>query len=246
MYRAIIIDGQEKFRESLFLTLEKVVPFQVNVVGFAADIKDSIELIESIKPDLVFMNIYLNGGMGFEILEQISFKRFHLIFTTTSRLHALKAFKYNPLDYLLKPINPVDLKIAIDRIEVVQNKFLNGQLSTSEPDHSLNKQPKCLILPTQDLIHVVKLTEVIRCETSGSYTTFYIADDRKIMVSKQLKGYDHILLPPNFLRVHQSHTVNLNFIVSYSKEGYLHLKDKTVIPISQRKKEIFLKWIRLK
>lgn len=243
MYRTIIIDGNQKLRETLFLMLQKIVPFQVNVIGFSEGIKDSIELIEIVKPDLIFMDIYLKGGTCFEILEQINFKKFHLIFTTTCQLHAIMAFKYNALDYLLKPINPLDLKTAVDRILVMQNKFLD--LLTGDQNAPLIKHTERLILPTQEITHVVKLSEIIRCETSGSYTTFYIADGRKIMVSKPLKNYDDILIPPNFVRVHQSHTVNLNFIVNYSKEGYLQLKDKTVIPISQRKKEIFLKWIKV-
>ena len=245
MYRTIIIDGDQKLRETLFLMLQKMVPFQVNVVGFSEGIKDSIELIESVKPDLIFMDIHLKGGTSFEILEQISFKKFRLIFTTACQLHAIKAFKYNALDYLLKPINPLDLKTAVDRIMVMQNKFLDHFVIDVQQD-SLIKHTERLILPTQEITHVVKLTEIIRCETSGSYTTFHIADDRRIMVSKPLKDYDDILTPPNFVRVHQSHTVNLNFIVNYSKEGYLQLKDKTVIPISQRKKEIFLKWIKVR
>lgn len=243
MYRAVIIEDESRLREALFLMLQKAAPDKVNIIGFSDNVEDALEVIETMKPNLVFMDIQLKGGTGFEILERLNYKNFHLIFTTAYEEHAIKAFKYNALDYLLKPIDALDLKTAIVRIETLQNSFLQDVQIEGLTDHLASKQER-VILPTQEAIHVVKLTDIIRCETSGSYTTFHVVDGRKIMVSKSLKDYDDLLTPPNFVRVHQSHTVNLSFVLNYSKEGYLQLKDKTTIPISQRKKEEFLKWLK--
>lgn len=243
MYKALIIEDEHKLREALFLMLQKALSNQVNVLGFAENVDDAVHLIETIKPDLVFMDIQLKGGTGFEVLERLNYRGFHLIFTTAYEQHAIKAFKYSAVDYLLKPIDSTDLKAAIDRIAGMQNKLIQD-VQIHELKEHLNKRKERVILPTQEAIHVVKLTEIIRCETSGSYTTFHVADGRKIMVSKPLKDYDDLLLPPDFLRVHQSHTINLNFILNYSKDGQIQLKDKTIIPISQRKKEDFIKWLK--
>jgi len=243
IYKTIIIEDEHRLREALSIMLEMVSGDSVQIVGYAETVEEAKKIIDRLKPDLVFMDIMLKDGTGFDVLQQISFNSFHLIFTTAYEKHAINAFKYSAVDYLLKPIDPQELKAAIDRIEIVQERVLEKQQIT-ELQTNLSKTPDRLVLPTQEAMYVVKLDQILRCETSGSYTTFFLIDGRKIMVSKPLKNYEDILLPPLFFRVHQSHLINVNAILSYSREGMIMMSDKSSVPISRGKKESFFKLMK--
>jgi two-component system LytT family response regulator len=240
MYKAVIIEDEHRLREALSILLEMVADDQVQVVGYAEHADDAVKLINRLKPDLVFLDIMLKDGTGFDVLQRIDYRGFHLIFTTAYEEHAIRAFKYSAIDYLLKPIDQEELKLSIDRIKDIQQKMV-GEQQVQELHENLQKAPERLVLPTLEAMHVVKVDEIVRCETSGSYTTFLLADGRKIIVSKPLKNYEDILLPPLFFRVHQSHLINVHYIQSYSKEGLIQMKDKATIPISRAKKEAFFK-----
>lgn len=243
MYRTIIVEDEQRIREALSILLEMTAPESVEIIAYAENVNDAVKLIDRLKPDLVFMDIMLQNGTGFDVLQQLTFNSFHLIFTTAYEQHAINAFKYSAVDYLLKPIDPDELKTAIERIALLQQRVLEKQQLT-ELQHNLVKTPDRIILPTQEAIYVVKLEQIIRCETSGSYTTFFLTDGRKIMVSKPLKNYEDLLEPPLFFRIHQSHLININAIVSYSREGMVQMNDKSVVPISRGKKEQFFKLMK--
>ncbi|WP_269234244.1 LytR/AlgR family response regulator transcription factor [Flavobacterium flavigenum] len=243
MYKTIIIEDEQRLREALSIMLEMTAPDEIQVVAYAESVEEAVKLIDRLKPDLVFMDIMLKDGTGFDVLQQISFNSFHLIFTTAYEQHAINAFKYSAIDYLLKPIDPEELKTAINRIALLQERVLEKQQLT-ELQTNLSKTPDRIILPTQEAMYVVKLEQIIRCETSGSYTTFFLTDGRKIIVSKPLKNYEDLLEPPAFFRIHQSHLINVNCIVSYSREGMVQMNDKSFIPISRAKKEQFFKLMK--
>ena len=243
MYKAIIIEDEVRIREALFLMLQSVAADKISIAGVAESVSESIDLIDSVKPNLVFLDIQLKDGTGFEVLDKIKHRNFYLIFTTAYQEHAIRAFKYSAIDFLLKPIDAIDLKKAIEQISVKQSIFANNeQLQLLK--NNLHKIPDRISLPTREGIHIIKLDDIVRCETSGSYTTFYLADKRKVMVSRQLKSYEDLLFPPQFFRIHQSHLINMNFVETYLKEGIVILKDKTELPIAQRKKESFLSLIK--
>ncbi len=243
MYRTIIIEDEQRIREALSIMLEMVASDEVQIIAYAESVEEAVKLIDRLKPDLVFMDIVLQNGTGFDVLQQIEFNSFHLIFTTAYEQHAVNAFKYSAIDYLLKPIDPEELKTAIERISLLQERVLEKH-QLNELQHNLAKTPDRIILPTQEAMYVVKLDQILRCETSGSYTTFFLIDGRKIMVSKPLKNYEDLLEPPLFFRIHQSHLININSIVSYSREGMVHMSDKSVVPISRSKKEQFFKLMK--
>ncbi|PXY45057.1 LytR/AlgR family response regulator transcription factor [Flavobacterium hydrophilum] len=243
MYKTIIIEDEQRLREALSIMLEMTAPDEIQVVAYAESVEEAVKLIDRLKPDLVFMDIMLKDGTGFDVLKQIAFNSFHLIFTTAYEQHAVNAFKYSAIDYLLKPIDPEELKMAIDRISLLQERVLEKQ-QLNELQINLSKTPDRIILPTQEAMYVVKLEQIIRCETSGSYTTFFLSDGRKIMVSKPLKNYEDLLEPPAFFRIHQSHLINVNCIVSYSREGMVQMNDKSFVPISRAKKEAFFKLMK--
>lgn len=243
IYKTIIIEDEHRLREALSIMLEMVSNDTIQIIGYAESVDEAKKIIDRLKPDLVFMDIMLKDGTGFEVLQGLSFHSFHLIFTTAFEQHAVNAFKYSAVDYLLKPIDPLELKTAIDRIAILEERVLEKQQIT-ELQTNLSKTPDRLVLPTQEAMYVVKLDQILRCETSGSYTTFFLTDGRKIMVSKPLKNYEDILLSPMFFRVHQSHLINVNSILSYSREGMVHMNDKSVVPISRGKKEQFFKLMK--
>lgn len=243
MYKTIIIEDEQRIREALSLMLEMVAPNEVQIIAYAENVTEAVKLINNLKPDLVFMDIMLKDGTGFDVLQKIAFNSFHLIFTTAYEQHAINAFKYSAIDYLLKPIDSEELKTAIQRISLLQERVLEKQ-QINELQVNLSRTPERIILPTQEASYVVKLEQIVRCETSGSYTTFYLNDGRKIMVSKPLKNYEDLLEPPQFFRVHQSHLININCIVSYSREGMVHMNDKSMVPISRGKKESFFKLMK--
>lgn len=243
IYKAIIIEDENRLREALSIMLEMVAGDLVQIIGYAESVDEAKRMIDRLKPDLVFMDIMLKDGTGFEVLQQLTFQSFHLIFTTAYEQHAVNAFKYSAIDYLLKPIDPQELKTAIDRIAVLKERVLENQ-QINELQTNLSKTPDRIVLPTQEAMYVVKLDQIIRCETSGSYTTFFLVDGRKIMVSKPLKNYEDILVPPLFFRVHQSHLININAILSYSREGMIHMNDKSAVPVSRGKKEQFFKLMK--
>lgn len=243
MYKAVIIEDEHRLREALSIMLEMVAADKIQIIGYAESRVEATKLIDRLKPDLVFMDIMLKDGTGFDVLQSVTHRSFHLIFTTAYEEHAVRAFKYSAIDYLLKPIDPEELKTAIARIESLRERVLEEQ-QLSELHTNLHKTPDRIVLPTQEAMHVVKLDQIIRCETSGSYTTFSIADGRKIIVSKPMKTYEDILLPPVFFRVHQSHLINLNYILSYSREGIIQMNDKTEVPVSRSKKEQFFRLMK--
>lgn len=243
IYRTVIIEDEKGLREALSIMLEMVANDQVQIVGYAETVEEAVKMLDRLKPDLVFMDIMLTNGTAFDVLQRINFRAFHLVFTTAYEQHAIKAFKYSAIDYLLKPIDPEELKLSIERITTLQERILENQQIT-ELQSNLSKTPDRIVLPTQEAMYVVKLDQIIRCETSGSYTTFYIADGRRIIVSKPLKNYEEILVPPFFFRIHQSHLININYIISYAKEGLVKMSEGVELPIARGKKDAFFKLMK--
>jgi two-component system LytT family response regulator len=242
MYKTIIVEDEHRIREALSIMLEMEASEQVQIIGYAENVEDARKLIDRLKPDLVFMDIMLSDGTAFDVLQHLIYRSFHLVFTTAYEQHALRAFKYSAIDYLLKPIDPQDLKMAIDRIADLQEKVMDKQLA--ELQQNMSRTPDKIVLPTQEAMYVVKLDQIIRCETSGSYTKFYITDGREIIVSKPMKSYEEILMAPDFFRIHHSHLININCIESYSREGMVRMNDKTEVPIARAKKDQFFKLMK--
>lgn len=243
MYKTIIIEDEHRIREALSIMLEMVAPEQVQLIGYAEHVENAKKLIDRLKPDLVFMDIMLTDGTAFDVLKGLTHRSFHLIFTTAYEQHAIRAFKYSAIDYLLKPIDPADLTLAIARIaELKERVMADNQIS--ELQQNMTKTPDKIVLPTQEAMYVVKLDQIVRCETSGSYTKFYIADGREIIVSKPMKSYEEVLVAPDFFRIHHSHLININCIESYSREGMVKMNDKTEVPIARAKKDSFFKLMK--
>ncbi len=232
---AIAIDDVENARLSLRKDLEDYCP-EIDVIGEADGVIQGAKIIKELKPDIVFLDIHIKQGSGFDILELLPEIDFGLIFTTSSNEHAIKAFRFSAIDYLLKPIDPEELIQAVNKATQTSPKSIETLKTNMQGGQKL-------ALNSQDRIQVVNIDEVMKLESSGSYTLFFMRDGEEILVTKTLKEFDQMLEPQGFIRVHQSHLVNLNFIKEFNKSegGYLILKDKTEVPVSSRKKSAVMR-----
>jgi len=244
MIKAIIVDDEMKSQSSLFKLLERFCP-DVEVIGFACNVQTAVELINQENPELVFLDISMPDGDGFEVLEQVNSRNFEVIFTTAYNEYALKAIQFSALHYLLKPINYKDLKEAVER-------FQNSKKDVSLDEKfkvlydSLKNEYKKIILPTANGLRMVELSDIVRCEANGSYTDFFLGDKEDLMVSKPLSNFMDILPDHLFCRVHSKHLVNLNFVDQYIKGrgGRIILKDGKEIEVSEGKKKEFIESLK--
>lgn len=231
MKRAIIIDDIENARIGLRQDLRDYCE-NVEVVGEADGVVSGARLIRETKPDIVFLDIQMRDGSGFDLLEIIGDIDFALIFTTSSDAFAIRAFRFAAVDYLLKPIDYQELQQAVaktDKTSSAKLDLLRTNLAGGSKRLSLNSQEK---------IEIVAVEDIVRLESSGSYTLFHMKGKEEVLVTKTLKEYDEILSAEGFLRVHQSHLVNLAYIKSMMKTdgNYLVLKNGYEVPVSSRKR----------
>lgn len=235
--KAIIIDDIEQARLTLRKDLETYTP-ELEIIGEATGVVDGARLLRQVKPDLVFLDIQMQDGSGFDLLDIVPDISFKIIFITASDAHAIKAFRYAAIDYLMKPVDPDELVQAVKRAgdsgsgQNDQYQLLNDALKTP------NKQQKRLALHSQDKIHVIEIQDIIRCESQINYTEFYLQGDKKLLVTRTLKEFEDLLTDHGFFRVHQSHLVNTACIREFIKTdgGSLILKNGDYVPVSVRKR----------
>ena len=240
MINAVIIDDEQHNIDNLKSLLHQHCK-EVEISETAIDSESAKESILRNKPDLVFLDIQMPGKNGFELLQSLPDYSFEVIFVTAFDNYGIQAVKFAAIDYLLKPINIEELKIAVKKVvEKKQKRNQNLQLENLIRLLKNNQQEHRIALPSAQEIKYVNPTDIIRCESSNNYTTFYFAAGEKLVVSRPIYFYEELLQDYNFIRCHQSHLVNKKYILSLVKEdgGYLLLKDKTQLPISKQKKEI--------
>jgi len=244
MIKAIIVDDEINARENLSFLLNNYCS-QVKINGSAESVSEAIELIQSTQPELVFLDIEIGEGSGFDVLEAIKNTPIEVIFTTAFNHYAIKAFKFSAIDYLLKPIDIEELKEAVQRAEErVKGNKLNNRLDFLLNNLGDNKDKKLrrIGLPIQGGIQFFALDEIIRLQSQSNYTTFYLTRNREFLISKTLKEYDEMLCDHGFVRIHQSHLVNIDHVAQYQKAdgGYLILSDGSNVPLSKNYRDNFL------
>ncbi len=240
MLRTLIIDDELNGRNILKKMLTTFCE-GVDIIGEAESVKTGIEAIKSLNPDLVLLDIQMQDGTGFDLLEKINKKTFKLIFVTSFDNFAIKAFKFSAVDYILKPVDPDNLIEAIKRVKGMEtiNDFENKIDVLISNISGLDK----IALASSDGVRFVKIDDIVRCESDNNYTMFYLMSKEKIMVSKTLKEFEVMLSGINFHRVHKSHLVNLKYVSKYipGEGGYLVLEDGSHVDVSRRKKEGLMK-----
>jgi len=240
LIQAIIVDDEDNSLEALAILLQKYCP-DVQIIGSAQTVASAIELIDNVKPELVFLDIALPDGQGFEVLEEVGYTGFEVIFTTAYDQYALKAFDFSALDYLLKPISAEKLQQAVERFEKIR-KDENYVDRVSVLKDSLANHNERIILSSMDGFDVYKISDIVRCEANGSYTTFYIKGGVRIITSKTLNNFERLLADLSFVRVHSKHLINLEYVKKYisGRGGYIVFEDGTQVDVSERKKKEFI------
>jgi two-component system LytT family response regulator len=237
--KAVIVDDENKGRSAL-QSLLRLIDDGVELIGEAGSVAEGVASIEQLQPDLVFLDIQMGDGTGFDLLEKLRFKAFQLIFTTAHDEYALKAFRYSAIDYLTKPIDPDLLAEALRKVRENYKKY-DLSLKLEALVQNRNRMQR-LALPSLKGIELVRKEEIVRCESANNYTVFHLTNQREIVVTKTLKEFEEMLASEGFFRVHQSHLINLNAVAQYLKEdgGYALMSDGTKVEVSRRKKEAFL------
>jgi two-component system LytT family response regulator len=244
MQRVIIVEDEARSREFLHDVLTEHCP-TLKVVGLAANVEEAIAAIHALKPDLIFLDIELQTGTGFDVLEGTRDVQPAVIFTTAYDHYAIKAIKFSAVDYLLKPIDVDDLKSAVARVAQQQERRESSQ-TLDVLMHNLkqlrsNDNPT-ITLSVAEGIEFIPLREIIRLEAAGAYTNFFLKGGKKMMVSKNLKEYEMMLSEHNFMRVHNSHIINLSEVKRMVKAdgGYAVMSDDAQVVISPKKKDDFM------
>ncbi|MEO0894768.1 MAG: LytTR family DNA-binding domain-containing protein [Bacteroidota bacterium] len=242
MIKAVIIDDSEKARTALKADLKSYCK-EVDVIGEADGVLAGGKMLRKVKPELVFLDIEMGDGTGFDLLEIMGDAPFNVIFTTAHDSFAIKAIKFSAIDYLLKPVDPDELVQAVARAkEKQQTNPENVQALLNNIQEKTNSR---LALHTLDKIHVVNISEIIRCESSTNYTIFYFESGKQLLVTKTLKEFDNLLSGHQFFRVHQSHLVNSAYIKEFVKGdgGYLVMKNGQEVPVSSRKRSMVMQML---
>ncbi|SCX79421.1 LytR/AlgR family response regulator transcription factor [Flavobacterium caeni] len=244
MITALLIDDDKHLRKGMKSLLERYA-LEMAIIGEAESVKTGIVAFEKYKPQVVFLDIHLSDGTGFDMLEEISNRHgkinAHVVFITAHEQYALKAFRFSALDFLLKPVDPEELQKCIGKIKVTlekQHSFEHIDLLLENIRKKVDHF-KRIALSTSDGIHLFEIADIIRCEARDNYTQFFIKNHKPLLISKTLKEYEELLGEHGFERIHQSHLINLAYLKSYIKNdgGYVIMADNTNLPISQRKKE---------
>jgi two-component system LytT family response regulator len=235
--RALIVDDEVNNRENLRSALETYCP-EVKVVGEADSAITAMDRIKELSPELVFLDIAMPMGSGFDLLESLPEIHFEIIFVTAYDQYAIRAIKFAAVDYLLKPIDALELKKAVERVQS-KRRQQNQQGQLKALLHNLQQQEKKIALPQSDHIEFVPVHSIIRCQGDRNYTHFFLKDGRELLVSRTLKEYVELLDDQSFYRVHQSHLVNLHCIQKYRKRdgGLLVTTDGAKIPVARARKD---------
>jgi two-component system LytT family response regulator len=237
MLRAIIIDDESNNREKLRNSVTKHCS-EVQIVGEADGVRTGISAIRQLLPDLIFLDIKMDDGSGFDLLNRFDSIEFKVIFVTAYEEYAVRAFRMSAVDYLLKPVDPEELVEAVKRAREQIELNIKSQLDALK-NNLHTEQSKKIVLKEADNIHLINIEDIIHCKSDSNYTIFYFPGNKRIMVSRQLKDYEDMLDAFGFFRAHKSHLVNLEQIVRFEKAdgGFLVMSDDSRVPVASRKRE---------
>lgn len=247
MYKAIIVDDENRSVETLTIILEQFCSNEVEIVGTANSIQEAYTLIHAVSPDIVFLDVEMPHGSGFDLLERIAKPNFEVIFTTGFDRYAVTAIKFSALDYLLKPINIEEVKEAVSKAK----KRIEGKHTQNNLEHLINnlRHPRDknnkIPISVVNGFQFVPVNTIVYCEADDDYTYIHLTDNQKLTVSKNIKEFEDILANYDFFRIHHSFLVNRDYIKKYVKgEGGTILTEQgNELPVSRRRKQEFLEWL---
>ena len=240
--KAVIVEDEKRSQRVMQNLLEKYCP-EVRVEGFADTVDSAINLIDQTQPDLLFLDIHLKEGTGFHVVEKLEHHLISVIFTTAYDKYAIKAFRFSAVDYLVKPIDPIEL---VEAVEKSKARFSPSNKKTQIDGlrHNLklkeNESP-VLSISTAESVEFVRIDQIIRCEAQGAYCVIYLKEQRKIIISKIIKELESLLSDYHFIRIHQTHLINIREVQKYLKnDNLVVMRDGTAFPLARSRKKEFL------
>lgn len=242
--KAIIIDDEAKIRKVLEIKLERYCP-QVQVTGMASNIRQGYQLIQRVQPDLVFLDISMPNGTGFDLLDRFREITFEIIFVTGYNDFVLDALRVSAVDYLLKPVQTEDLARAVGRaVAKITNrkKIADYDILKHNMDH-LGRQSSKIVIPGAREYSFVKVSDIIRCEGWQKYTRIHLSDGACLVSSYNIGVFRDLLGSYGFMSVHKSHLINLQLIQSYHRSGEVIMQCGASVPVARRKREDFLQYL---
>ncbi len=240
--RIVLVDDDSVIRENLKTMLTIYSPHS-KVIAEADGVKAGLGCIKEHKPDLVLLDVEMKDGTGFDLLAFYGQLDFKVIFVTGHDAYAIRAFKISAIDYVLKPVDPHDLVVALKKAEGAVNRneqqIRIANLVQNNREDIANQK---IILKDLETVYLVAVKDIVRCESETNYTRFCLIDGRKVLVSKTMKEYDTLFEGQNFFRAHQSHLINLLHFDRYEKKdgGTVFMKDGSTLPVAVRKKEALM------
>lgn len=247
MIKAVHIEDEPRNIDLLSRLIKSNCSDVVTIIGNAGNIPDAVNLINKTEPQLVYLDIELNNGNAFELLDELKGFSFQVIFITAYNEYAVKAFRYNAVDYLLKPISIIELKEATAKaVEKINKAGGNENILEALKELRINLKYQKIGLPVTDGIVFINTEDIIRCEAKGSYSILYMANKKNITSTKNLKDLEAMLPTPNFVRVHHSWLINTKYLKKYyrGKNSYMEMEDGSTVAISLRKKVDFLSFLK--
>jgi len=244
MIKAIIIDDEQHIREDVRSKVVSYFAKEIAIMAEAKSVEEALAAIATFEPDLLFLDVNLQDGTGFDVISRSEYKDFDVIFITGYDNHAIKAIKVGALDYILKPVADDEFEQAVAKaIKEARPADELGKLIEVSNDYFKGVEKKRVILKTADTVYAIYEDDIIYCRSEGNYTTFYTQQLEKIVVSKPLKQIEEVLTESDFIRCHQSYIVNKKHVLKYNKQGVLIVHLDFKIPVSSRRRDYALKRI---
>lgn len=239
-YKVLIIDDESRTRSLLYNIMSRM-NMDLNIHQDGESVVSGVKAIEAINPDIVLLDIQLPDGTGFDILDQLGDRDFQVIFVTAHEEFAIRAIKSSALDYILKPVDHLELKKALEKaIQLLESDTDQNDKYDALVNNIQNDQKK-IVLRTSESLFIIDVDSIMRCKSENNYTTFYLDDGRKIVTSKTMKDHEEALSYPYFMRCHRSHIINLNFVDRFDKNdgGQIVMKDDAEVPLSRKFRDRF-------
>ena len=241
----ILIDDEAPVRANLKALLTRYIP-EGEVIGEADGVQSGLKLLEEKTPDLLFLDVEMKDGTGFDLLSQYGPPEFNVIFATGHDRYAVKAFKYSAIDYLIKPVEPNELRQAVDRATAQPKSERTQKVDNLIENQKRPSADQKILLKDLETVYLVAVKDIIRCESVNNYTIFWLHDGRKITITITLKEYERLLSDQGFFRSHQSHLINLEHFDRFDKKegGIIYMKDGSKVLIANRKKDLLIERLK--
>lgn len=248
---AVVVDDEINNVELLVHFIKSYCP-QIEIIGQATTKAQAQELINNLKPQLVFLDIMLDEGTGFDLLEDITHDKMKVVFVTAFDNYAIKAFKYNALDYVLKPVDIEELVQAVKKVQIdIEREMFTEKMQIKEAEKAVNNNqlPANLIaVPSVEKIDFIKVENIVHLKSEGRYTIFNLEGNKQIVATKNLGEYENLLDANLFFRIHNSYIVNLTHVQSINKAAgnYCEMSNGESLPIAKRRQDQLHRFLKLK